>query len=150
MRRYKEVRRGSRGFIIPEDSRLDRITVQPDPTSETVRLLWLMDCPLGLRQACIRVDGRNITSFCKHMGPYPDRNNGAPTLDRVRCRYPEANKTLKVQFLTAFAECSKGGFCITPGSKCEALQDVSPAPGIDFSKPHFAILCDQGPNIYLT
>ena len=142
MRRYKEVLRGGRVFVIPEDRLLDRIPEQPDPASKTVRLLWLIDCPLGLRQACVRVDGKNITSFCRHMGPYPDRNNGDPALDKVLCKYPEANRTLKVQFLTAFAECAKGGFCITPGSKCAALQDVSPAPGTDFSKPHFSIFCE--------
>ena len=141
MRRYKEVLRGGRIFVIPEDSSLDHLLEQPNPASKAVRLLWLNDCPMGLRQACIRVDSRNITSFCRHMGPYPNRNDGDNALHKAHCRYPEANKTLKVQFLTAFAECAKGGFCITPGSKCAALQDVSPALGTDFSKPHFSVLC---------
>jgi len=142
MGRYKEVLRGGRVFVIPKDSLLNHMPEQPNPASKTVRLLWLIDCPLGLRQACVRVDSKNITSFCRHMGPYPDRDNGDPILDKAHCGYPAANRALKVQFLTVFAECPKGGFCITPGSKCDALQDVSPALGTDFSKPHFSILCN--------
>jgi hypothetical protein len=143
MIQYREAVRGSRVFVIPEDSLQENPPpVQPEPVSRDVRLMWLNDCPLGPRQACVNVDRQNITSFCRYMDAYPGKTNGTPVLDWAHCRYPEVNKPLKVLFLTSFTDCFKAGVCISPGGKCIELRDVFPPVGSGLSRPHFSVVCN--------
>jgi hypothetical protein len=140
--RFDEVTRGNRVFVIPQNTFFDDLSEQPDPPSKAVRLVWLNGCPIGPRHPCVYIDKKNITSFCIHMGSYPDRRNGHALLETVNCRYPGTRFPLRVQFLTTSVEdCLRRGICVGSTGKCEALQDVARPIGNDASKPHFLIIC---------
>lgn len=142
MARFIEVASGDRSYIVPEDNSSAWMTKQPDPSPTDIRLIEAHGCPVGARRACIYIDSRNVTSVCRHLGPYPGGSRGASILNTVACKHPDISGPLVVHMLITFVDCFiKQGLCIGLGEKCESLKDVLSAPGGNKQNPHYCISC---------